>query len=895
MNAAAELIINDDHPLALELTSLRVAVARFQHEAHSSALKLQRHSLESALAVERAHALERENTAIREELTILRSHPDVTPHPATLQVTDLTHALRRLSDKLTQTEDTLVLRTKELANALADVARGKLEVEGAYALAAHTRAREEESKARERGLLWRVQAAEEERDLTDRVVKEYADLVRNIERKNSLPSTPPNGHARHPSTSTLSESLRDSKTSLRALLEETRAESEGLRAELARLHAEAENNVGVLEAERKAAESERAELSRLRVELDRVRADDDSAAKMVSRYMYFTQTTTNSLQTALENLKARHGASLATLEHQLAALQSILTAERRQADRLRTALDELTEQHAREAYGRRREVLLRLAVIGREDGMAEAMRRWVRRAKETLNRTPIDSARQGFTAVVDDAEQLLCLIDGVDVYPSSVAKEGLGGVARILAAENAVKTLVEELQIETEKRMRLERLLGRAEMDENGEMVSAPPPTAIHDTKNAVRPASATPQFIVGMQGEIIAESRKDRPPSLSLQPGADSVDPTLPIPASTVQSQHSIATMASTPSPRSPPDTGTEAELASDSSPHSPSTHVPTGPPSFPSSIPAVDDTSVTSETEEPLASSVNSPPPSDISHPPTPPLIALLADLATAKTRYDALQRAYRDCHLALRDLTQTLSYLTPSTNRSILQAAVQRLTDFNEDARVELEIRVVDEERVRRGYETLLTVPGAIASPEDAADVLAAVRAFVDGSEAGVARALARFEHKLEDLQHDTASVKRAVHEFPLTALADAPQEPEASQGGSWSSLAAGFFTSSRPSSPAPQTFGAVMTSPRLRRATSGTRLATDAHAAAGASPFATLGLRVPMPEHVPGMATMIERPNPRPRTMSGVYMLGLGMRSASFVGTSQGSPGRAVSHG
>jgi hypothetical protein len=41
------------------------------------------------------------------------------------------------------------------------------------------------------------------------------------------------------------------------------------------------------------------------------------------------------------------------------------------------------------------------------------------------------------------------------------------------------------------------------------------------------------------------------------------------------------------------------------------------------------------------------------------------------------------------------------------------VPRFRVFNEDVRVELEIRIADEERVTRGYATLLAVPGAIAS--------------------------------------------------------------------------------------------------------------------------------------------------------------------------------------
>jgi hypothetical protein len=310
MSSATELTINGDHPLALELTSLRVAVARFQvhtpyapipilqcssscpnllqHEAHAGALKLQRHSFEANLALERAQTLERENAAIRDELAALRAHPDVTPHPATLQASDLTLALRRLSDKLTHTEKTLLTRNTECTNALSDVARSKRETEGAYALAARARAHTEESRAHERELTRRVRAVEEERDMTDRVVKEYATLVRNLERKNSLSSPPPsssNGHSRTSSAGALATDLEGGRSGMNKLFEEFSTESERLHAELAHFHTEFERVDRALEAERKAAGFERAELARAQTELEKLRADDTTAAKMVSRYM----------------------------------------------------------------------------------------------------------------------------------------------------------------------------------------------------------------------------------------------------------------------------------------------------------------------------------------------------------------------------------------------------------------------------------------------------------------------------------------------------------------------------------------------------------------------------------------------------------------------------------
>jgi len=90
-----------------------------------------------------------------------------------------------------------------------------------------------------------------------------------------------------------------------------------------------------------------------------------------------------------------------------------------------------------------------------------------------------------------------------------------------------------------------------------------------------------------------------------------------------------------------------------------------------------------------------------------------SLIPELDRVRHRYDDLQRAFRDCHLILKDLINSISSISPVTEIvAILRTAVQRLDDFNEDARVELEIRITDEELSARGFQTLLNVPGAIS---------------------------------------------------------------------------------------------------------------------------------------------------------------------------------------
>jgi valyl-tRNA synthetase len=156
-------------------------------------------------------------------------------------------------------------------------------------LAAGTRAREEEHKAKERELLRRVRAAEEEREMTDLVVQEYADLVRTIEGRQSLSSPTRTGHF---STGTalisngaIMNNLKDGKSDLQKLLQEFNAELERLESEIGRLNGELGIAEAKMQAEKQSAAHDRTQLAQVRAELEKLRIDDNTSAKMVSRYM----------------------------------------------------------------------------------------------------------------------------------------------------------------------------------------------------------------------------------------------------------------------------------------------------------------------------------------------------------------------------------------------------------------------------------------------------------------------------------------------------------------------------------------------------------------------------------------------------------------------------------
>lgn len=263
--------------------------------------------MDTSNAHERISQLEHQNALLVEELTVLRSNPrpdaDVLApsHPAVLQAQQLTLALRRLSDKLSLTEESLSTRTTELAHALSEGTKARHAMEGAYELSARTRGREEEGKVRERELERKVRAAEEERKMSDLVVNEYADLVRSLEGRphSKTHSRTPSGIADEPpsntptlvtspsaSSITLVDGLSQGKLGLQKLLSEFSSETERLQAHISSLHGELETLESKLEAEKKGSEHDRVNLAMAQFELEKLKIDDNTAAKMVSRYMH---------------------------------------------------------------------------------------------------------------------------------------------------------------------------------------------------------------------------------------------------------------------------------------------------------------------------------------------------------------------------------------------------------------------------------------------------------------------------------------------------------------------------------------------------------------------------------------------------------------------------------
>ena len=302
-----ELILTEDHPLALELSSLRQAVNHYQvrlpsaiftrpllgliqHtiqiEAHRATIQLQHASLEHATVLQRLHTLENENGLLREELHVHRSRaPGDKSHRESLQVQELTLALRRLSDKLDLTEKALLNRNEELESSRSAQLAAKHAEEIAMQTTARLRSELEDCLARERELMNRLRASDEQRKMSDLVVEEYANLVRSLEGRPSLGSRANRKNDDATPRSSL-DGLMHARQGLHKLLQDSNSDSEKLHADITRLHSDLDTVRSELEVERAAAQEDRRRLAQLQLEHHRLRPDDDTAAKIVSRYMY---------------------------------------------------------------------------------------------------------------------------------------------------------------------------------------------------------------------------------------------------------------------------------------------------------------------------------------------------------------------------------------------------------------------------------------------------------------------------------------------------------------------------------------------------------------------------------------------------------------------------------
>ncbi|KAG8911762.1 translation initiation factor eIF4A [Tulasnella sp. 417] len=451
-----------------------------------------------------------------------------------------------------------------------------------------------------------------------------------------------------------------------------------------------------------------------------------------------------------------------------------------------------------------------------------------------------------------------------------------GSLARVISCQEAVAALSQELQVETERRLQLERKLadltmGRLVIPKPEEVsvvlatpsdlgVSADPnddtlveeqnrisvhpltpvaqvwrgnsPMEIQQPLPAVPNASVVPTLDAGVtdapkevEGEVESSSElvapvvvvapvPVAPPTLTMDVAVESPKPSpnpSPEPSPTLQLRSPVVVVA--PVPVTPPTLTTDVAVESPK------------PSPIPQLLsPIVIDTPVAGAVT-PVTPSVNSSVPvtphsakttSPLPAPPPP----LLADLSQVSFRYDSTSTALRNCSALLSRLKADFAGSTlqlpspPSATVPIFRSYLDRISDFLEDCRVELEIRIADEARLAKGFETMLALPlASTGSNTDLAQMEVRIRHFVDGTDPAVAKAVESFARKVEELEHDIALLKRAIYDAGLLEPSLSLESPSPTGMGSWSwtNLVSPGASRSRPTSPAP-TFGAVMTQQR-----------------------------------------------------------------------------------
>lgn len=237
-------------------------------------MKLQRHSLDAIRVHERAGQLERENDLLKAELAILRANPHSESAASAKHVQDqLTLSLRRQSQKTALAEETIAAKVAEIAQLKAEVYRAQVSADSAYLLGARVRAREEELKAHRREMAVRIELLEDDLRMADKTIKEYAALVRGMEKSTS---------SQHSSLSNVRDEARKEHE---ALVAKNQVDTEYMQTELKAMFARLEVTLSQFEAEKKAKDAVEKELGIAQAELEKHRLDDGTAAKMVARYM----------------------------------------------------------------------------------------------------------------------------------------------------------------------------------------------------------------------------------------------------------------------------------------------------------------------------------------------------------------------------------------------------------------------------------------------------------------------------------------------------------------------------------------------------------------------------------------------------------------------------------
>lgn len=273
-----------------------------------------------------------------------------------------------------------------------------------------------------------------------------------------------------------------------------------------------------------------------------------------------------------------------------------------------------------------------------------------------------------------------------------------------------------------------------------------------------------------------------------------------------------------------------------------------------------------------------------------------SLIDRLANVTSRYDGLQKSLSACSSAISKLKGAFDALNPPTLESMLGSpasqqlhmVLDRLDDYNEDARVEMEIGIADEAKVAQGLMAIVSLSSSNMEPsfENDAEVFLSVDNPQFDSLTNTIR------QKIDDVKHDIGVLQEQLHRI-IESNASSEDVVEAQANG-WASWASGVLSpvSSRPSSPSPTiSFGAVMSSRASRQ-----NLYPGLGVNNSTSDFSKLGLRISSPtllqSHSPSQLLASPRlPSPGyffPINRSSSLGLGISRSFSSFSRPSISSP-------
>lgn len=701
--------------------------------------------------------------------------------------------------------------------------------------------------------------------------------------------------------------LAEGRAGLKKLMQGHDAEVSELQKRVSVLEGENEELTARLEAAQRAGEADVQARAQAEYELEALKVDDGTAAKMVSRYMKFSQTQTDTLQTTITALSSRHEATVSSLTSQVYNLTQTNASLSTQLARFQNALNELGGEMVKESVGRRMEVGLRVAMVTREEATWARLERWVERASK--------SSESG-AGLVDEAKAILASLDvpGVHIGDAQDEVSVSGSLGRLLTAQYLVGQMRmeldqaslqregEELEMKQEEKPDASAPLLPVEAesceDQNdGTEVDEPPIAPAKDDlsylEEVVGSAPGTPlaRSIASTEGPTIQETSSTiQDATASLSPRAQEANTLLLELEALELEAHALdehvgaaavddhVSLPDAPEPTHPIDAPEPTVLDAN-----PDVAKAEGPPIPTLSMPTVSLSPHLDVAKEPIPEApVESLPPSRVTSIPPPlllepeplpdvpevkPSTEAEADVSTAAVepepvhpliprlhetsrRYDTIQAGFKDCHTTLAALKASLSPAPSSTAsltpvpqdtapeptlpREVIDAVLERLTDFIEDAQVELEIQKSDEALLVKGYETILTLgasgaaplsalmsPGLALSPPSTAGATPSpysgrsftsslasllspstptmgtralprlsesesveeaerrIEAFVEGTEVGVVRAVQVFRKKLEDVRHDVARISEVVHGKPDTGslLSPPPSAPQA----------------------------------------------------------------------------------------------------------------------